>query len=208
MAADLLLNSALVVFPKRTDSMQKRMLIVGILALLATPSIALADTYVEAKGGVFIPTVSGALTIENVTSSLSLGGDVELALGWTWSFLGLQVSSGYIWTSGQSVSVGGIPLNGIIQLRLPIPVIQPYIEAGVGGYMSFVNVNTTNTSENKLLFMALGGLGIDFLLGPLLLGAEARYMFINPTNITSTSGQVASLATSGVSVTANIGYIF
>ena len=187
--------------------------------LLAFPSVALADTYLEAKGGIFIPTVSGALKIEDITSSLNLGGDVELALGWNWSFLGFQVAAGYIWTSAQPASVGGtsvstsvngIPFSGVIQLRLPIPLIQPYIEGGVGGYASFINVNVngTNTSQNKLLFMAIGGLGVDFLLGPLLLGAEARYFFINPTEIDTAGGVTTSLALSGVSVTANIGYRF
>lgn len=181
---------------------------VVLAAVLVFPSVALADTYIEVKGGVFLPTVTDALRAENVTTSLTTGGDVELALGWTWSFIGLQFSTGYIWTSVQSSSVSGIPFNGIFQLRLPIPLVQPYIEGGVGGYVGFLNVNSINASQTKLLFMALGGLGVDFLLGPLLLGAEARYLFINPTNISSPAGASASLALSGVSLTINIGYIF
>jgi len=212
-------NSGFVIFLKRKGAMRKQIVLVGMVALFAIPSIARADAYIEAKGGVFIPTVGGALKIEDITTSLNLGGDVELALGWTWAFLGLQVSAGYLWTSAQatassgasaSSSTNGIPFNGILQLRLPLWFIQPYIEGGAGGYASFINLTAggTTASHSQVLFMALGGLGVDFFLGPVLVGAEARYFFINPTNVSTAAGATASLALSGVSVTANLGYIF
>ena len=55
----------------------------------------------------------------------------------------------------------------------------------------------------KFSFVALGSAGVDFFLGPILLGAEARYMYV-----TEQTFDWGSMKLSGVNITANVGYVF
>jgi hypothetical protein len=180
------------------------------VALLATPSASRGDTYLELKGGGYFPTAGDvAAAIGNVsTSSLATGGDVELALGFKWGLIGAQLTAGYLWSSNPNLLASGIPFTGVIQLRLPIFFIQPYLELGLGGYVNTVKLTPSNVSETKISFVAVGGGGVDFILGPIILGAEARYLYISPQDFTLGLPSTSTLKMSGVVATANIGYIF
>jgi hypothetical protein len=188
------------------------LLLTGLVAmgLLAVPSASRGDTYMELKGGVYVPTAGdAAAAIGNVsTSSLATGGDVELALGWKWGLIGAQLSAGYLWSSNPNLLASGIPFTGVIQLRLPIFFIQPYVELGLGGYVNTAKLTNTNVSETKISFVAVGGAGVDFILGSILLGVEGRYLYISPQDFTFGTPDTSQLKMSGVIVTANIGYIF
>jgi len=187
-------------------------LLAGLVAmgLLAIPSASRGDTYLELKGGVYVPTAGdAAAAIGNVsTTSLATGGDVELALGWKWGLIGAQLSAGYLWSSNPNLLASGIPFTGVIQLRLPIFFIQPYLELGLGGFVNTAKLTTTNVSETKISFVAVGGAGVDFILGSILLGVEGRYLYISPQDFTFGAPDTSQLKMSGVIVTANIGYIF
>jgi hypothetical protein len=87
------------------------------------------------------------------------------------------------------------------QLRLPIFFIQPYLELGIGGLANFASFGAL--SETKFSFLAIGGAGVDFILGPVLLGAEARYMYVSEQTF-----NWGSMKLSGVIITANVGYVF
>jgi hypothetical protein len=190
-------------------------------AFLALPAAVHAgDTYLALKGGVWAPTAAeGFATAGSTPGSIASGkfptsGDVELAYGATLGIIGAQISAGYMWTSqvvtdpgGQgsaTVKASGIPFSAVGQLRLPIFFIQPYLEAGIGGFLDFASASGDITqSATKLSFMVIGGAGIDFFLGPILLGAEARYNYI-----TDQTFDWGTMKLSGVTITANVGYIF
>jgi hypothetical protein len=199
-----------------------RSALAGIAAalLLAVPTTSRAETYLALKGGVWVPTASeGWSAVTAAGSSIASGklptsGDIELAYGATLGIIGAQIGAGYMWStatdaSGAEVKTNGVPFYAVGQLRLPIFFIQPYLEAGIGGFMNFASASTpaaggsVSQSATKVSFMVIGGAGVDFLLGPILLGAEARYMYI-----TEQTFDWGNLKPSGVVITANVGYVF
>jgi hypothetical protein len=193
----------------------------AVALLLALPSAARAETYLALKGGVWVPTASdGWSAINGAGSAIASGqmptsGDVELAYGATLGIIGAQIGAGYMWNTatdaatGAEVKTNGVPFYALGQLRLPIFFIQPYLELGIGGFANFASSQvpalggTASSSATKLSFMAIGGAGVDFILGPILLGAEARYLYI-----TEQTFDWGNLKPSGVVITANVGYVF
>jgi hypothetical protein len=190
----------------------------SIAAILAVACLALpaaaqaANTYLALKGGVWAPTASDGFSgINGIASGkLPASGDVELAYGATMGIIGAQIAGGYMWssttdTNGNTVKANAVPLYVLGQLRLPIFFIQPYLELGIGGLANFASATLTNgsLSGTKFSFVALGGAGVDFILGPILLGAEARYMYVSEQTF-----DWGSMKLSGVTITANVGYVF
>jgi len=193
--------------------------VAAALVAAALPTRGSADersAYVELKGGAYLPTatsVGGAFDQISFTQ-FPPSGDVELALGTSFGILGVQLSGGYLWTSkdatGGTLQVTGAPITGVLQLRIPIAFVVPYVEAGVGVFINTAKISTVQTaaSSTKTTFMAPLGGGIDFLLGPILLGAEVRYLYISPTTYTWNGFPVSQLKMDGVVITGNIGYRF
>jgi len=201
-----------------------RSVLAGLVAaaVLAAPSLASAgETYVVLKGGVWAPTASAGFTAAGslpgsvVSGKFPTSGDIELAYGAALGIIGAQISAGYMWTSQSltepvtgevgTAKVNGIPITAVGQLRLPIFFIQPYLEAGIGGFVNFASASSPNFNQSatKVSFMVVGGAGVDFFLGPILLGAEARYNYI-----TDQTFDWGTMKLSGVTITANVGYIF
>lgn len=185
----------------------RRLTLAALAALaVAVPTASRADTYIELKGGVYVPTAGEAISsIGGLVNSgtMPTGGDIELALGWKAGILGLQLSAGYLWSSNDTLQSSGIPFTGVVQLRFPILFVQPYLEAGIGGFVNTAKAKGLDVSETKVSFAAVGGGGVDLVFGPLLVGAEARYLYVSPTDFS-----FGTLKASGVLVTANLGYIF
>jgi hypothetical protein len=184
----------------------RRSLLAALAAatVIAAPaSTHAADTYVALKGGVWAPTAQDGISgITGVASGqLPASGNVELAFGATMGIIGAQISGGYMWSDLNGVKANAVPLYVLGQLRLPIFFIQPYLELGIGGLANFASFGTL--SETKFSFLAIGGAGVDFILGPILLGAEARYMYVSEQTFAW-----GSMRLSGVNVTVNLGYIF
>jgi len=173
-------------------------------AVLAAPaSTHAADTYVALKGGVWAPTAQDGISgISGITNGkFPTSGAVELAYGATMGIIGAQIAGGYMWSDANGVKANAVPLYVLGQLRLPIFFIQPYLEIGIGGLANFASFGAL--SDTKLSFVAIGGAGVDFILGPVLLGAEARYMYVSEQTFSW-----GSLKLSGVIITANVGYVF
>jgi hypothetical protein len=184
------------------------------LAVVAAPaSTHAADTYIALKGGVWAPTASDGISSINgafTTGKLPASGDVELAYGATMGIIGAQIAGGYMWSSvtasnGVTTKANAVPLYALGQLRLPIFFIQPYLALGIGGLANFASATGggTSLSATKFSFLVVGGAGVDFILGPILLGAEARYMYV-----TQQTFDWGSMKLSGVNITANVGYVF
>ena len=187
-----------------------------VLAIVAVPASARAgDTYLALKGGVWVPTASdGFGAIDSAGAAIASGkfpasGDVELAYGATMGIIGAQIAGGYMWSSqvvdGATVNANAVPLYVVGQLRLPIFFIQPYLEIGIGGLANFASASGggVSLSATKYSFLAIGGAGVDFFLGPILLGAEARYMYVSEQTF-----DWGAMKLSGVNITANVGYVF
>jgi len=197
----------------------RRSILVTLAALVvaaAPASTHAAETYLALKGGVWVPTASdGYGAVNDSLSSISAGkfpasGDIELAYGATMGIIGAQIAGGYMWSTatdaaGNKVSANAVPLYAVGQLRLPIFFIQPYLELGIGGLANFANatVGGQGLSGTKFSFVVVGGAGVDFILGPILLGAEARYMYV-----TEQTFDWGAMRLSGVNITANVGYVF
>ncbi len=174
------------------------------------------SAYVEVKGGAYLPTATsvGGAFDQISFSQFPPSGDVELALGTSFGILGVQLAGGYLWTSkdapGGTLQVTGAPINVLLQLRIPIAIVVPYLEAGVGVFVNTAKISTVETaaSSTKTVFMAPLGGGVDVLLGPILLGAEVRYLYISPTTYTWNGFPVSQLKMDGVVITGNLGYRF
>lgn len=192
-----------------------RRLALVALAVLVIPTASNAESYLALKGGVWVPTASdGYSAITGSIDSIGSGkfpasGDVELAYGATMGIIGAQIATGYMWssttTNGVTVKANAVPLYAVGQLRLPIFFIQPYLELGIGGLANFASAQDLNAtlSSTKFSFLVVGGAGVDFFLGPILLGAEARYMYVTPQSFSW-----GDMKLSGVNITANVGYVF
>ena len=186
----------------------------AIGAATALPARAAADSgpfYLVLKGGAYFPTVSGA--VDAITGldlvSLKTSYTFELGFGVDFGALGLQVSGGYLHTGNDVSSINGWPLVALLRLRLPIFFIVPYLEGGVGAFItsaSFTISGAQVTSNTVIDFEGIIGGGVDFLLGPFILGAEARYLWVSPT-FTIPQGNVP-MKLDGVTLTANLGYRF
>jgi hypothetical protein len=188
----------------------RRLALAAVATLaVALPTASRAESYLMLKGGVYVPTASEVYSAWSgvVAGKLPTGGDVELAAGFKWGILGAQIGAGYLWSSNETLVASGIPFTGVLQLRLPIFFIQPYLEAGIGGLVNFVKPAAGGDSQTKLAFVAVGGVGVDFELGPVLIGAEGRYLWIAPQDYAFAQG-TSTLRMSGVIVTANVGYVF
>lgn len=186
--------------------------VLAVLVVVASPaSTRAADTYLALKGGVWVPTASdGFGAIEGVVAGkFPPSGDIELAYGATMGIIGAQIAGGYMWSSqeidGGTVKANAVPLYVLGQLRLPIFFIQPYLELGIGGLANFASASGggVDLSATKFSFLAIGGAGVDFILGPILLGAEARYMYVSEQTF-----DWGAMKLSGVLITANVGYVF
>jgi hypothetical protein len=178
------------------------------LVVVAAPASAHAgDTYLALKGGVWVPTASdGYSAISGVVNGkFPASGDVELAYGATLGIIGAQIAGGYMWSDSNGVKANAVPLYVLGQLRLPIFFIQPYLELGIGGLANFASAQVSGgtLTGTKFSFLAIGGAGVDFILGPILLGAEARYMYVSEQTF-----DWGAMKLSGVIITANVGYVF
>jgi hypothetical protein len=131
------------------------------------PSEKSYSSYVALKGGYF--GTSGSFQ----GSSFSGSGAFEAAIGYGRVF-GLELASGYMKTTASGLKVETIPLLLSLRFALPIAFLSPFAEAGAGACYNKATINGTSDSGWAAEWHA--GLGVDLFLGPLLLGAEARWM--------------------------------
>ena len=188
------------------------LLLLAPLALLAgraSPAAADEGSYLVLKGGMYLPTADnllGQVSSALNSGTLPSGGDVELGFGAAWGLMGVQFAVGYFWTNSTSVDLGSVPVTFVLQLRLPIAFVVPYLEAGVGMLVGTAKV--ADLSNTKASFMAPLGGGVDVVLGAVFVGAEARYLYVSPVTYHWSGLPDTQLKLSGVNVTANLGFRF
>ncbi|HEY6106151.1 MAG TPA: outer membrane beta-barrel protein [Anaeromyxobacteraceae bacterium] len=172
-------------------------------AFASFPARATAgDTYLVLKGGYYGPTKDIAFA-QATGTKLDPKFYGELGAGTNLVFLGVELTAGYMSSStgvpGLTLKVSSIPVLLTAKLRLPVPVVTPYVELGAGAYFNTVDV-TGLASEKHTTFGFHVGAGIDLRISSLLLGLEARYLSADAgiPNVT--------LRVDGVTVTANLGF--
>jgi outer membrane protein W len=199
----------------------------ALMTVTLVPSTAAAqgehNSYIVVKGGPYFPTETNAITAAgNLTLEWPSKYAIDLGLGAYWGFFGLQLSAGYMTTgtttttgsngSGQ-LNVYAAPILLLARLRVPLSIIGPYLQGGAGvaiSTASFDKLFPGATSSTRLDFEAVGGGGCDVYLGPLLLGAEVKYLWLKPnytvTGASSVGDFTQKLNMSGIVFEGYIGY--
>jgi Outer membrane protein beta-barrel domain len=180
------------------------------------------NMYVIAKGGPYFPTATNAFTaLGNLSFTWPTAYTIEGGVGAYWGLFGLQLSAGYITTGTTTTTVGSsttqtsmnaIPILLLARLRLPLGFVAPYLEGGAGVAIATSSFHDLNLSNTQAGFEAVGGAGCDLYFGPLIVGAELRYIWLNPSfnfsGVTGVTSFTQSLNMSGITIEAYIGYRF
>lgn len=90
----------------------------------------------------------------------SSGMIAEAGLGVQFSVLRLGVAGSYAYYGGFDVATAEVD----VALVIPIPIIQPYIEAGIG-YGAIMNVDETNPMTMTTAHVPIHGIAIDLGIG-------------------------------------------
>jgi hypothetical protein len=157
-----------------------------------------ARSYVELK--------AGPIWFLNDFDDLDVGGDFEGAFGTKiLPFLWVEARSGYIWGGDSDSDLWAVPFLGNLKIQIPILLLKPYAGAGAGGFYIHTHESLGPLSASANDFVAGWNFfaGVDFALGPVLLGAEIKYL--GTAGADTARGQ-AKLE--GVSLLANLGFRF
>jgi hypothetical protein len=195
----------------------------GLFTALVTGGVLLASmpahaqqAYIVVKGGPYFPTATNAIdAINQVELKWPTAYAVDLGLGAYWGILGVQLSGGYRTTGSNDLDVHTWPIVFLLRARIPLGFIAPYLEGGGGvaiSTASFDKVVSGANSSTKTALELQGGAGVDFYLGSVILGAELKYLWLNPEfTITHSNGvpdAVQKLNMSGITIQAYIGYMW
>ncbi len=118
-----------------------------------------------------------SLRSDNLTNE-NTGSYGEIALGGKFNpYLGMEFGVGYLSAEGayrsSRADVRTTPVLLSLRVGVPIVIVEPYFLLGGGAYFTTIDIGSTSTSTVKAGYHA--ALGVDVNLGPLLVGAEARY---------------------------------
>ena len=173
---------------------------VGVVGL--APPAARAErlgSYVALKGGVYSP--SATFTLDNVDVETTFDGDTELGAAGEIAFghyflptLALEAGAGYFQGRGsvpgesssasrRDVNFNVIPILVTAKALIPVGVVDPYGELGVGAYFTKVEVSDNlNTFSGTTTYgmHAGGGLNVNITQSAFI-GAEGRYVWANPS---------------------------
>jgi outer membrane protein W len=172
----------------------------GVLGL--APPAAQAErlgSYVALKGGVYSP--SATFSIDNIDVETTFDGDTELGAAGELAFghyflptFALEVGAGYFQGRGslaaESASVDKhdlnfnvIPILVTAKALIPVGVVDPYGELGVGAYFTKMEVSDNlNTFSGTTTYGMHTGAGLNVnITQNAFLGAEGRYVWANPS---------------------------
>ncbi len=191
------------------------------IAVLGMSSLASAEekltNYGMLKGGIYSPSMTFDLgnfnggTTTHFDSKTGFAG--ELAIGHYFSpMIALELGAGYFESKGSPAAQPGeaklrvVPLIATAKVFLPIGLFEPYGLAGIGAYISDLDLKGNNSNfhgstEITYGFHAGAGFNINFMKN-LFAGLEGKYLWAEP----SFGGQHVKL--DGFIATANIGMKF
>jgi outer membrane protein W len=197
------------------------------VALFGITSLAFAEdespaNYVVLKGGIYSPSTSfdidnaaGGASVNNgrVRMDSKTGFAGELAVGhYFLPMLALELGGGYFESKGHPAAATGesklkvVPVIATVKVLLPLGVFEPFGLAGIGAYITDLDVrinngSSTSSSEVTYGFHAGAGFNINFNKN-VFAGLEGKYLWAEP----SFGGQHVKL--DGFNTTATIGYRF
>lgn len=175
------------------------------------------NMYIVAKGGPYFPTASNAFTAFSQSFQWPTSYTIEGGFGAYWGLFGLQLSAGYITTGTATTTTGqtrvdAVPILLLARIRLPLGFIAPYAEGGAGIAVATSSGQASlSYSDTQVGFEAVGGAGCDLNFGPLIVGAELRFMWLNPSfNFSGVTivPFTQSMNLSGITVEVYVGYRF
>ena len=173
--------------------------IVLLLGVLLSVVPASADSsYIVFKGGYYSRTSGG---FEN--ADMSGNSYWEIASGTDFMrFFGVELAAGYLQSDNSKIDVYVVPVTLSGKLQFPILFFVPYLKAGGGAYYTNGDSRTGQGSDSTWAWGYQGGGGIDFRVGPLILGVEAKYLAVDA------SLKMGDVKVEGVITTGNIGFRF
>ena len=187
-------------------------LILALLTLMVSGALwAGDDKYVVLKGGGYFPQSSEMKDQDAKTGYIGQVGFGYYLL----PILALEASGGYMGAKGDMQNTNTerrfsiYPLEVTGKLGLPILFLEPYVEAGVGGY--YVKSTAGSQEETSWRGGYFGGAGINFNLGPIILGLEGRYLFLKasaPAPTSSNPSATTDIKLDGIIGTLNLGFRF
>ncbi len=186
----------------------------GVSTASLMPSVASAqehNTYFALKFGPYFPTANNPFTaIGESVQTWPTKYEVDGALGGYWGIFGLQLNVGYLTTGTSDYDFKAWPILLIGRLRLPLGFVAPYLEGGAGVAIS--TLKGVGADQTKAAFEAVGGFGVDFYLGQFLIGADAKYLWLNPgftaTSATDPNQAITDFKFNGITVQGYIGYMW
>jgi hypothetical protein len=162
--------------------------------------------YAVLKGGYFFPSGDFQRESMNGNTYWELAGGLDFL-----RFFGVELGAGYLQAQNSKIDVYAVPVLLSGKVQFPIDVRKnndhllffvPYLKAG-GGYY-YVN-GSSRIGQGSDSTWALGyqvGGGIDFWVGPVILGIEAKYRGVDA------SLKMGDVNLDGTVTTANIGFRF
>ncbi len=186
-------------------------LMLVFLTLMVPGALWAGDAYVVLKGGGYFPESSDLKDQDAKNGFIG-----QLGFGYyLLPILSLELSGGYFETKGNLANTNTerkfnlYPLELTGKLGLPLLFLEPYVEAGVGGY--YVKATAGSQEETSWRGGYFGGAGINFNLGPIILGLEGRYLFLKapaPAPTSSNSSATYDIKLDGIIGTFNVGFRF
>lgn len=192
------------------------------IASLASAAGEAPSNYVLLKGGMYSPSMSfdidhavgDAQIIDgkvHVDSKSGFAG--EVALGhYFMPMLAVELGAGYFQSKGHPATTAGntrlkvVPLIATAKVFLPLGVFEPYGLAGIGAYITDMEIDGDISSYNGSTevtygFHAGAGFNINFT-STMFAGLEGKYLWAEP----SFGGQHIQL--DGFITSANLGFRF
>jgi len=183
--------------------------------VLLTPSTSSAETtedhdsYVMVKFGPYFPTQTNPFSaISGSVQNWPTKWELDGAFGHWWGIFGLELDAGYLTTGTNDADFKAFPILATAKIRLPLlPFLAPYGEGGAGVAISTLK-EVGGASQTTAAFEGIAGAGVDFYLGQLLLGADFKYIWLNPSFTVAGAVNTSNFNFSGITVQAYVGYRF
>jgi opacity protein-like surface antigen len=197
----------------------KRIVVLSLVLAVAligiAPSISPAEgpsDYTVLKYGIYSPSVEYDLDNINIDNKTGFNG--EIAFGhYILPVFATELGVGYFESEGSPEALPGkttlkvVPILLTAKVFLPLVLIEPYGEFGIGYYITKFKVSglsgpLANISSDRQGVVGLhAGAGVNFNITPIVfLGAEGRYLWAKP----EFGGQDIKL--DGFTLTANLGF--
>jgi len=180
------------------------------------------SNYVMFKGGIYSPSTSfdienagGGTTVNNgrVHMDSTTGFSGEIAVGhYFLPMLAIELGGGYFESEGSAAATAGatklkvVPLIATAKVLLPLGIFEPYGLAGIGAYITDMDVDINNGSSRTSTEVTYGfhaGAGFNININRnVFAGLEGKYLWAEP----SFGGDHIKL--DGFVTTATVGYRF